>query len=58
LTIYACAVNNPQTYALRVATITQRWVLAAGRSVQLDFFCSASRSMEPMAHVDWVDWVG
>ena len=31
--IYACAVDNPQTYALRVGTITQRSVFSPRRQI-------------------------
>jgi hypothetical protein len=38
--IYACAVDNPQTYALRVGTITQRAALLTA-AAKLAAFCAA-----------------
>jgi hypothetical protein len=37
--IYACAVDNPQTYALRVGTITQRAAFSP-RGADLAAFCA------------------
>jgi hypothetical protein len=41
--IYACAVDNPQSYALRVGTITQRAVF------------SPQRQIWRRSALDWVD---
>ncbi len=41
--IYACAVDNPQTYALRVGTITQRSVFSPRRQIWRAFGTALGR---------------